>query len=86
MRRSRSRRPSWCRRNGVARSRRALRLPLGLVVSEHRVIHAGLLQVGGDVHPREGDETDTRIVNLAGEKLGKVFANLLADPGRALGH
>jgi hypothetical protein len=74
-----------------AKERRgAFKRPCGLtprlLVAERRVVHARLLEVGRHADVSDGQEADTGIVHLAGQQLREVFANLFADPSRALGH
>jgi hypothetical protein len=48
---------------------RALGIATRLVVTERRVVDAGLLQVRRDFHVRHGEEPDPRIVHLAREEV-----------------
>ena len=58
---------------------RARRLAPGLLVAERRVIDAGDLQVRRDVHVRDGQEADARVVHLPGQEIGDLRAQLIAD-------
>ena len=84
---SRSRLPIWRRRKGVARpSARDGVLP-GLRVAERRVIDAGDLKVRRDVHVRDGQEADARVVHFPGKEIRDLRAQLIADArGACRGH
>src|SRR4051812_25672671 len=47
-----------------------------LVVAEDRVEHAGLLQVGADLHARDRHEADAGVVNFPGEQEPELAAQL----------
>src|SRR5438034_11081216 len=51
------------------------------VVAEGRVVHACRLQVRRDRHVRDGEESDPRVVHLAGDELGELAPDLIADTG-----
>ena len=72
---------------GGAAEREAARAP-SLLVAKHRVEHAGLLDVGADLHASQGDESDPWIVDLARQKRRELGSNLVGHPigTRALRH
>ena len=58
---------------------RARRVPPGLVVAERRVVDAGDLKVRRDVHVRDGQEADARVVHFPGQEIRDLRAQLIAD-------
>jgi hypothetical protein len=60
---------------------RARRLLARIGVAEACVEHAGQLQIRSDLHARQRDESNARIVHLAaGENFAQLVAYLVADP------
>src|SRR5262245_53706869 len=59
-----------------------------LLVAQGRIQHTRLLEIRGDLHPRERDEANARIVHVAGEQIGELTADLVGDSvrTRSLGH
>src|SRR5262245_50252884 len=62
---------------------RAGQRPLGiataLLVAERRIVHARLLQIRADAHPRQRHEPDARIVNVAREQRRQLASDLIGD-------
>src|SRR5262245_2288427 len=69
--------PAHVRRRPVERLRRFL---ARLLVAKRGVEDAGELKVGGDGDPRQRDEADAGIVNVAARQhFAELLANLVAD-------
>src|SRR5262249_15023009 len=60
-------------------------LPL-LLGAEHAHEDAGLPEVGAEVDAGDRHEPDARVLELAGDELGHLLADLLAQPVRAPRH
>ena len=81
-----------CSRRRPGGGRTALRAPAPwrcprarLLVAHRRVVDARQLQIGRDLHPRQGDEADAGIVHgAAAEQLAQLLANLVADAIRTM--
>src|SRR5436190_13181312 len=56
------------------------------LVSHRRVIDARELKIRRDAHFRQRQEPDARIVHVAGEELGELAADLVADARGARRH
>src|SRR4051812_21946514 len=53
-----------------------------LLVAVHRPVHPGLAQVGRDLHARDGDEAEPRILEPSREQLGEPLLQEVSDPFR----
>src|SRR5215472_6511521 len=58
---------------------RAVRLAPRALVAERREEHAGVLEIGRDLHPGDRHEADPRIVHLAREQLAELSPDLIGD-------
>src|SRR5262249_8441389 len=56
---------------------RARGVLLGLVVAQRGEVDARLLEIGADADARQGDEADSRVVNLASDEVCQLGANLI---------